>query len=62
MGRAALLTHKHVWHGDRPSEVRCAEHCCTAKPTKADIEKVRSDTAARQALRQTLVMGHERPA
>jgi hypothetical protein len=53
--------HAHLWHGERPSEVRCAFQDCGAKPSKADIERVRFDVAQRRDMRQTIEMTHERP-
>ena len=56
-----MADHEHVWHGDRPSNVRCGLQGCDAKPRKADVEKVRQDTAARRAIRQTILFTHKRP-
>lgn len=44
----------HVWTGESPRTVRCALMFCRAKPTTADIERVRVDIAARRATRREI--------
>lgn len=41
---------RHVWTGASPRAVRCAYMFCNASPSKADIERVRADIAAKREM------------